>query len=33
MKHCITELMKVGISQKEINQLTRENPAFLVGLK
>lgn len=33
MKHCITELMKVGISQKEINLLTRENPAFLVGLK
>lgn len=32
MKHCISDLRKAGISDREIDLLVRKNPAYMVGL-
>ena len=32
MKHCISDLRKAGISDREIDLLVRKNPAYIVGL-
>lgn len=32
MRHCMEELLRAGVPQKEVNLLVRENPAYLIGL-
>jgi len=33
MRTCIVELLKVGVSQQDIDLLVRENPVYLMGIK